>query len=84
MNDIKKIYFTISEVAKDCNVESHTIRFWLDKSEIGQLIGEVKRTSRNRRKFTQEQKTFLKEVSRLRYLEGYTLPGTVNFIKRNL
>ncbi len=72
MDEIKKLYYSISEVESILGITQSNIRFWLSKMQY-----PVGRTKRNERKFTPEDIEVLKEMKRLVKVEYYSLHGAL-------
>lgn len=74
---IKKIYYSISEVAKLLDLEQYVLRYW--ETEFSQL-----RPNKNRngnRAYTEKDIELLKNIKRLTRDEGLTLEGARRALK---
>ena len=66
-----RIYFTIGDVAKLCDVQPHTLRYW--EGEFPQL-GAVKRRG-NRRYYQRKDVMLVRQIRSLLYDHLYTIAG---------
>lgn len=66
-----KIYYTISEISRYTQVESHVLRYW--EGKFSKL--KPKRASGNQRKYTASDLDLILVIIHLVYKEGYTLEG---------
>ena len=73
-----KRYFTIGEVSELCAVKPHVLRYW--EQEFPQLR-PVKRRG-NRRYYQRHEVELIREIRRLLYLDGYTIGGARNQLKK--
>jgi len=67
---IKKIYWTVGEVAAELHVHWSLIHYWMKEFHI-----EVKRSRHNWRMFTAEDRERLREIYFLVKVEMFTLKG---------
>ena len=75
--EIKKIYFSITEVAAMLSVNASLIRFW--ESEFPSL--KIKKDSSGNRKFTQNDVDHLKMIHHLLKEKGLTIAGAREAIR---
>jgi DNA-binding transcriptional MerR regulator len=66
-----KLYFTIGEVAKLCEVKTHVLRYW--EQEFVQL-DPVKRKG-NRRYYQRKDVILIRQIKKLLYERGFTIEG---------
>ena len=66
-----RIYFTIGDVAKLCDVQTHVLRYW--EREFPQL-GTVKRRG-NRRYYQRKDVMLVRQIRSLLYEHQYTIAG---------
>ena len=66
-----RIYFTIGDVAKLCDVQPHVLRYW--EREFPQL-GTVKRRG-NRRYYQRKDVMLVRQIRSLLYDKLYTIAG---------
>lgn len=78
-NDIQKLYYSISEVAKMFGVSNSLIRFW----EAEFSILKPRKNSRGDRRFTQKDIKNLELIYHLVKEKGFTLEGAKREIKLN-
>ncbi|HTJ53749.1 MAG TPA: helix-turn-helix domain-containing protein [Cyclobacteriaceae bacterium] len=73
MNDIKKMYFTVSEVSEVINEDYSTVRTWVKKFSITPEkihLGKIGHPV-----FSREQVALFHHIKRLRREEKYTIEG---------
>jgi DNA-binding transcriptional MerR regulator len=75
-DEIKKLYYSIGDMAKRFNCAPSKIRFWCDELEI-----EVPRDRKGNRRFNDKVIVILDQVNYLVEVEGRTLAGTRNVLK---
>ncbi|MBL6784859.1 MAG: MerR family transcriptional regulator [Rickettsiales bacterium] len=68
---------TINEVALELDVEQHVLRFWETKFPQVKLV----KGKGNRRLYSQDNIKTLTLIKKLLYVEGYTIPGAINYLK---
>lgn len=73
-----KIYFTIGETAKLCDLKPHVLRFW--ETEFS-LLAPVKRKG-NRRYYTKKDIELILDIKTLLYQEGFTIEGARSALKK--
>ncbi len=73
-----KLYFTIGEVAKLCQVKTHVLRYW--EQEFAQL-DPVKRKG-NRRYYQRKDVILIRQIKELLYDQGFTIEGARTQILR--
>lgn len=66
-----KVYFTIGEVGKICNLKPHVLRFWEQEFP---LLSPVKRRG-NRRYYQHKDLELILQIKDLLYRQGYTIEG---------
>lgn len=66
-----KLYFTIGEVSKLCNLKSHVLRYW--EQEFPQLNPSKRRG--NRRYYQRKDVLMVREIMSLLYEQGFTIEG---------
>ena len=71
MAEIKKLYYTISEVAKLTGLKPYVLRYW--ETEFAQL--RPRKNSAGRRSYTQADIDLVLEIQRLMHSERYTIKG---------
>lgn len=67
----EKIYFTIGEVAKLCQLKPHVLRYW--EQEFPQLSPSKRRG--NRRYYQRKDVLLIRRIRSLLYAQGYTIEG---------
>lgn len=65
-----KIYFSIGEVAKLCNVKPHVLRYWEQEFKA---LSPSKR--RNRRYYLRNDVLLVRKIKKLLYAQGFTIEG---------
>ena len=70
-NGIKKLYYSISEVAEMFNVEPHVLRYW--ESEFKQL--SPKKNRAGRRTYRDSDIEMIKRIWHLLKVEKFTIDG---------
>ncbi len=66
-----KLYFTIGEVAKLCDLKTHVLRYW--EQEFEQLSPSKRRG--NRRYYQRKDVLLIRQIKTLLYNEGFTIEG---------
>lgn len=66
-----KIYFTIGEVSKLCDLRPHVLRYW--EQEFSQLRPSKRRG--NRRYYQQNDVLLVRKIRELLYFQGFTIIG---------
>ncbi|MBA2654834.1 MAG: MerR family transcriptional regulator [Gammaproteobacteria bacterium] len=66
-----KLYFTIGEVSKLCDLKSHVLRYW--EQEFPQLNPSKRRG--NRRYYQRKDVLMIREIMSLLYEQGFTIEG---------
>lgn len=66
-----KLYFTIGEVAKLCNLKPHVLRYW--EQEFPQLSPTKRRG--NRRYYQRKDLEIVCKIKTLLYKQGFTIEG---------
>jgi DNA-binding transcriptional MerR regulator len=66
-----KLYFTIGEVSKLCNLKTHVLRYW--EQEFPQLNPSKRRG--NRRCYQKKDILLVREIISLLYEQGFTIEG---------
>lgn len=66
-----KLYFSIGEVARLCQVKAHVLRYW--EQEFLQL-SPVKRRG-NRRYYQRKDVLLVRKIKDLLYVQGFTIEG---------
>lgn len=66
-----KLYFTIGEVSKLCNLKPHVLRYW--EQEFPQLNPHKRRG--NRRYYQRKDVLVIREIISLLYEQGFTIEG---------
>lgn len=66
-----KLYFTIGEVSKLCDLRSHVLRYW--EQEFPQLAPSKRRG--NRRYYQRKDVLLIRQIRSLLYDQGYTIEG---------
>src|SRR3990167_4972165 len=66
-----KLYFTIGEVGKLCQLRPHVLRYW--EQEFSQLAPAKRRG--NRRYYQQKDVLLVRKIRTLLYEQGYTIEG---------
>ena len=67
----EKIYYTIGEVAKLCELQPHVLRYW--EQEFSNLT-PLKRRG-NRRYYQRKDIVIIRRIRSLLYEQGYTIEG---------
>jgi DNA-binding transcriptional MerR regulator len=73
-----KLYFTISEVSKLCNLKAYVLRYW--EQEFTQL--KPKRRG-NRRYYQYRDVLLVRRIKSLLYNQGFTIDGARTQLSRN-
>lgn len=66
-----KLYFTIGEVSKLCNLKSHVLRYW--EQEFSQLNPSKRKG--NRRYYQRKDVLMVRQIMSLLYEQGFTIEG---------
>lgn len=66
-----KLYFTIGEVSRLCDLKPHVLRYW--EQEFSQLSPSKRRG--NRRYYQRKDVLLIREIKGLLYGQGYTIEG---------
>lgn len=66
-----KIYFTIGEVGRLCELKPHVLRYW--EQEFAQLAPSKRRG--NRRYYQRKDVVLVRRIRTLLYDQGYTIEG---------
>ena len=66
-----KLYFTIGEVAKLCDLKPHVLRYW--EQEFPQLSPSKRRG--NRRYYQRKDVLLVRQIRNLLYNQGFTIEG---------
>lgn len=66
-----KLYFTIGEVGKLCQLQPHVLRYW--EQEFSQLSPTKRRG--NRRYYQYKDVLLIRKIRHLLYEQGYTIEG---------
>jgi len=66
-----KLYFTIGEVGKLCDLRPHVLRYW--EQEFSQLSPSKRRG--NRRYYQRKDVVLIRKIKELLYEQGYTIEG---------
>ncbi len=67
----EKLYFTIGEVGKLCDLKPHVLRYW--EQEFPQLSPSKRRG--NRRYYQRKDVLLIRRIRSLLYQEGFTIEG---------
>jgi len=67
----EKLYFTIGEVGKLCDLRPHVLRYW--EQEFSQLSPSKRRG--NRRYYQRKDVLLIRDIKELLYEQGYTIEG---------
>lgn len=67
----EKLYFTIGEVGKLCDLRPHVLRYW--EQEFSQLSPSKRRG--NRRYYQRKDVVLIRDIRELLYEQGYTIEG---------
>ncbi len=73
MKEKNQTFYSIGQVAAMVGVRQPTLRFW--QRIYPALFQDVIRTPGGQRRFTQRHVDIIREINRLRELEGYTNAG---------
>ena len=73
-----KIYFTIGEASKLCDLKPHVLRYW--ETEF-KALAPVKRKG-NRRYYTQNDIHLILDIKTLLYRDGFTIEGARLALKK--
>jgi DNA-binding transcriptional MerR regulator len=76
-NEIKKVYYTIGEVAEKFNVTASLLRFW--ESEFSML--KPKKNKKGDRRYTEKDIEIIQTIYHLVKEKGYTLQGAKEMIR---
>jgi DNA-binding transcriptional MerR regulator len=76
-DEIKKVYYTIGEVAEKCNVTASLLRFW--ESEFPML--KPKKNKKGDRRYTEKDIEVIRTIYHLVKEKGYTLQGAKEMIR---
>jgi len=66
-----KLYFTIGEVGRLCDLKPHVLRYW--EQEFPQLSPSKRRG--NRRYYQRKDVVLVRQIRELLYEQGYTIEG---------
>lgn len=66
-----KLYFTIGEVSKLCDLKPHVLRYW--EQEFTQLSPAKRRG--NRRYYQRKDVLLIRQIQSLLYQQGFTIEG---------
>lgn len=66
-----KLYFTIGEVSRLCDLKPHVLRYW--EQEFGQISPSKRRG--NRRYYQRKDVLIIRQIRNLLYEQGYTIEG---------
>jgi len=66
-----KLYFTIGEVSRLCDLKSHVLRYW--EQEFSQLSPGKRRG--NRRYYQRKDVLLVRQIKDLLYYQGFTIEG---------
>lgn len=66
-----KLYFSISEVGKLCDLKPHVLRYW--EQEFSQLSPSKRRG--NRRYYQRKDVLLVRQIKHLLYDQGFTIEG---------
>ncbi len=66
-----KLYFTIGEVSRLCDLRPHVLRYW--EQEFPQLSPNKRRG--NRRYYQRKEVLLVRQIKSLLYDQGYTIEG---------
>ena len=66
-----KLYFTIGEVSRLCDLRPHVLRYW--EQEFPQLTPNKRRG--NRRYYQRKEVLLVRQIKALLYDQGYTIEG---------
>lgn len=69
-DQIKRLYYSIGDLATMLNTTSSCIRFWLNEFGI-----EIRKNRRGDRRFTPEEVALLTQINKLLTVDRYTLEG---------
>lgn len=69
--DIKKLYYSISEVCELTGIEQHVLRFW--ESEFKEL--NPRKSSSGKRQYRDSDIKIIEQIKRLRYDKGFKIEG---------
>jgi DNA-binding transcriptional MerR regulator len=67
----EKLYFTIGEAAKLCDLKQYVLRYW--EQEFPQLAPTKRRG--NRRYYQRKEILLVRQIKHLLYEQGYTIEG---------
>lgn len=67
----EKLYFTIGEIAKLCDLKTHVLRYW--EQEFEQLRPSKRRG--NRRYYQRKDIILIRQIKTLLYDKGFTIEG---------
>ena len=76
-NGIKKLYYSISEVAKMFGVETHVLRYW--ESEFKEL--KPKKNRAGRRTYRSSDIELISKIKHLLKVEKYTIEGAKKVLR---
>ena len=77
--DLKKMYYSISEVCKIIGLEPHVLRYW--ESEFTQL--RPKKNRAGNRAYREKDIELVKYIKHLLYEERFTIPGAKKQLSEN-
>jgi len=75
---MKKVYYSISEVAEILGVKTSVLRFW--EKEFKEL--KLKRSKGGRRFYKEKDIMFLRKIKKLLYEDGLTIKGAKISLKK--
>lgn len=76
---IKKVYYSITDVSTELDLQSHVLRYW--ESEFSQL--RPKKNSAGNRMFREKDIELIKKIKFLLYDEKYTIQGAKQKISKD-
>jgi DNA-binding transcriptional MerR regulator len=72
----EKLYFTIGEVSKLCDLKTHVLRYWEQE-----FSGLMPARRGNRRYYRHEDVVLIRKIRHLLYDEGFTVEGARHQLK---
>ena len=79
VNELKKVYYSISEVAEMFDVNQSLLRFW--EKEFPKITPT--KNKKGNRLYSKKEIKKIKEIHQLVKVEGHTLKGAKLFLKTN-
>lgn len=80
---IRKVYWTIGEIACELGIETSTIRFW-DQGKFKKLIKTKQRDRKGIRRYSKEARDLIHQIHHLSKVRKFTLDGVLQELQSPL